>query len=254
MNLTDKLKASLWQCYGAPDYPAEWDGKVYGGGKLSQRFWEYHQAIELLDLTPDSVVLDIGGGSPATGAGFFTRVIAPHVREVHVLDMNVGEGKDTANIKFHRRLGCYDTLAELFTKIPQVSHVASISVFEHIPHDVRCGIVRAINESFGGDTFVATLEYHARDCFFEYQLTVRTLSEMFEPLTNFYPDRIAKSPIWSEGAFRYGSLGRRLLRRLGIQMRPSANEPQVPLWYPLALKFRRRPKEAAGNRSPLSPL
>jgi hypothetical protein len=244
MNHSEKIKANLWRCYGHPDFPAEWDGKVYGGGKLSQRFWEYHQAIELLELTPESVVLDIGGGSPITGAGFFTRVISPHIKEVHVLDVNIGETKGMpANIVFHRALGSFETLAKLFRENPQITHVASISVFEHIPHEVRCGMVQAINEHFTGDTFVGTLEYHARDCFFEQQLTVKTLSQLFEPLTSFYLDQICRSPVLGETAYQNVSLGRKLLRRLGISPnRWGKKEAGVPLWYPLAWRFCRATK------------
>ena len=215
MNLTEKLKAALWRCYGDPGHPAEWDGKVYGGGKLSQRFWEYHQTIELLELTSDSVVLDIGGGSPETGAGFFTQVIAPYVKEVHVMDANIGQPKEASSkIIFHRTLANYETLSKLLKEHPQITHVACISVFEHIPDDIRRGMVKAVNEHFPGDTFVTTLEYHARDCFFEQQLTVRTLSELFEPFTNFYPDAILKSPVWGETAYKGGCIGRRVLREL----------------------------------------
>jgi hypothetical protein len=244
MNLNEKLKAALWQAYGDPANPSEWDGKVYGGGKLSQRFWEYHQTVELLELTSDAVVLDIGGGSPVTGAGFFTRVIAPHVKQVHVLDVNIGEAKETsANIVFHRALGSYDALLKLLGENPQITHVASISVFEHVPHAVRCGMVKALNEAFTGDTFVTTLEYHAKDIFFEHQLITRTLSELFEPLINFYPDVIRQSPFWCENALRGSSVGRQLLRRLGISgNRWWGKEPETPLWYPVALKFRRRVK------------
>jgi hypothetical protein len=242
MNLNEKLKAALWRAYGDPANPAEWDGNIYGGGKLSQRFWEYHQAIELLELKADSVVLDIGGGSPVTGAGFFTRVIAPHVKEVHVLDTNIGEvGEKSANIVFHRNLGSYETIAKLLKEHPQITHVASISVFEHIPHEVRCGMVKALNEFFGGDIFVATLEYHARDCFFEQQLTVQTLSGLFEPFTQFYPDSFRKSPVWGEVAYGGASLGRRWMRRLGRLGKRWSNDLAVPLWYPLALRFRRIP-------------
>jgi hypothetical protein len=236
MNHTEKLKAALWQCYGNPDYPAEWDGKVYGGGKLSQRFWEYHAAIDLLELTPDSVVLDIGGGSPVTGAGLFTRVIAPFVREVHVMDMNIKkENKAPANIKFHPQLGSRTALLKLFQDNPQITHVACISVFEHIPHEVRCGMVQAINEAFAGNIFVTTLEYHPKDRFFEHQLTTQTLSEMLGALTKFYPDSMHKSPFWCDNAYRDPSLGRGLLRRLGIHLK---KETEVPLWYPVALRFR----------------
>jgi hypothetical protein len=240
MNHSEKIKANLWRCYGHPDFPAEWDGKVYGGGKLSQRFWEYHQAIELLELTPESVVLDIGGGSQVTGAGFFTRVIAPYVKEVHVLDVNIGEAKSTLpNIVFHRNLGSYETLAKLLKENPQITHVASISVFEHIPHDVRCGMIKAVDEFFNGDIFVSTLEYHARDCFFEQQLTVQTLSDLFAPFTRFYPDKFLKSPVWGEIAFGGASFGRRLMRRFGRLANRWSNDLAVPLWYPLALRFHR---------------
>lgn len=240
MNLTEKLKAALWQCYGNPSYPAEWDGKVYGGGKLSQRFWEYHQAIELLELSPDSVVLDIGGGSPVTGAGFFARVIAPHVKKVHEMDVNIGESNESSSkVVFHRSLASYETLSKLLKENPQITHVACISVFEHIPHEIRCGMIKAVNECFPGDTFVGTLEYHARDCFFEHQLTVRTLSELFEPFTHFYPDKIRKSPVWGESAYQDASVGRRLMRRLGGLANRWGKDLGVPLWYPLALRFRR---------------
>jgi len=241
MKLNEKLKAALWDVYGSPASPAEWDGNVYGGGKLSQRFWEYHQTLEFLELTPESVVLDIGGGSPVTGAGFFTRLIAPHVKEVHVMDVNVAEAKETmSNVVLHRDLASYETLAKLLKEQPQITHVACISVFEHIPHEVRCGIVKALNECFAGSTFATTLEYHPKECFFEYQLTARTLSELFAPFTRFYPDEVRKSPFWCENALRGSSLGRYFSRRLGIFANRWGKEPEVPLWYPVALRFRRR--------------
>jgi 2-polyprenyl-3-methyl-5-hydroxy-6-metoxy-1,4-benzoquinol methylase len=240
MNLTEKLKAALWRQFGDPAYPSEWDGKVLGGGKLSQRFWEYHTAIELLGLAPDSVVLDIGGGSPETGAGFFTRVIAPHVREVHVMDVNIGDSSGAPkNIRFHRSLANFDTLSSLLKENQQISHVACISVFEHIPDEVRCGMVRAINNSFSGDIFVSTLEYHARKCFFEYQLTARTLSQLFEPLTQFYPSHMLGSPAWAEDAYRFACIGRGMFRRISPSAKAGLKEPGIPLWYPIALKFQR---------------
>jgi len=235
-----KLKTALWQSYGDPAFPAEWDGTVFGGGKLSQRFWEYHTSIDLLELAPDSVVLDIGGGSPTTGAGFFARVIAPFVREVHIMDTNIGKTDQArGNIKFHLQLASYETLSKFFNENPQITHVACISVFEHIPHNVRCGMTKAVNEWFGGDVFVATQEYHPRDCFFEQQLTSRTLSELYFPFTKFYPDEIRKSPVLSENAYGGGSLGRSILRRIGLLGRRESVDMQIPLWYPLALRFRR---------------
>ncbi len=78
-SMTNKLKAELWKRFGSKAHPAEWDGHVYGGGKLSQRFWEYFKAVELLELDGDSVVVDIGGGSPVTGhRNRILRVVASH--------------------------------------------------------------------------------------------------------------------------------------------------------------------------------
>lgn len=236
-SVTANLKAALWQAYGNVNSPAEWDGNIYGGGKLSQRFWEYHQAIELLDLTSDSIVLDIGGGSPITGAGFLTTVIAPYVKEVHVLDVNVGEARNCLpNIVFHRNLGNYESLAQLLKQNPQITHIASVSVFEHIPDEIRRGMTKAINEFFQGHIFVTTLEYHARTCFFEYQLTVKTLSELFAPLDRFYPERILQSPVLGEVAYRETSFVRKVMRRLFPGWRASKSNG-TPLWYPLALRF-----------------
>jgi len=239
--LTEKLKAALWRAYGDVNSPAEWDGNIYGGGKLSQRFWEYHQAIELLELTPDSIVLDIGGGSPITGAGFFTTVIAPYVKEVHVLDVNVGEGRNhLANIIFHRNLGSYESLAHLLMQNPQITHIASVSVFEHIPDEIRCGMAKAINEFFKGQIFVTTLEYHSRNCYVEYQLTAKTLSELFAPLVRFYPEKILRSPFLAENAYQETSLVRKVIRRL-LPRRRWNKFYGTPLWYPLALRFKGTP-------------
>jgi hypothetical protein len=171
--------------------------------------------------------------------------MAPYVQRVHVMDLNVGDAKEKdGNIVFHRSLANYETLAGLLKENPQITHVASVSVFEHIPHETRCEMIRAINESFAGDIFATTLEYHPRDCFFEHQLTVDTLSKTFTPFTNFYPDRFLRSPVLGEIAYGSESIGRRILRRLGQFGKRWKHGPGIPLWYPLALRFRRMPAEA----------
>lgn len=78
--ITQRLKQELWHRFGSKEHPAEWDGHVYGGGKLSQRFWEYFKAIELLSLDANSIVLDIGGGSPQTCTFLdLLRLLAPQI-------------------------------------------------------------------------------------------------------------------------------------------------------------------------------
>ncbi len=240
---TDALKRELWARFGSEAYPAEWDGKMFGGGKLSQRFWEYFRGLELLELTPASVVLDIGGGSPRTGLGFFSSLLATAVKRVVVMDPNVAaDATVPSNIEVIREFSTFESLRETFGRFPEITHLACISVLEHIDRDVRLGIFRGINEFFLGDRFVTTFEYHAQRCFFEHQLTAQTLAEMVTPLTSFYPTVFEASPVLAEdprfpppteGALR--SQSRRLVRKVvGL----------VPKWYPVAVAFQRSQRAA----------
>ena len=89
--LTRPLKQRLWQRFGTAAHPAEWDGLVFGGGKISQRFWEYFKVIEYLDVADGARVLDIGGGSPTTGVSFFPQLLASFPGlHVGVLDTQFG--------------------------------------------------------------------------------------------------------------------------------------------------------------------
>jgi hypothetical protein len=212
------IKADLWRMFGSQDTPAEWDGLNYGGGKLSQRYWEYLKAVELLDLGPDSVVLDIGGGSRKTGMGFFATLIHRYVKKVIIVDPSIDEyQKAPDNVVFIREyIGPVELKKILNTNI-NISHIVSLSVLEHIPDDLRPGMIKAINDCFNGQVFVATFEYHAKKCFFDDQLTAKTISNTFKPFTNFYLSRFESSPVWCENAFN-----------------PADDTPR---WYPLAVKF-----------------
>jgi hypothetical protein len=205
---------------------------------LSQRFWEYFKAIELLALSPESVVLDIGGGSPRTGVGFFSSLLATGVKRVIVMDPNVrGDLVTPPNVEVLRAYSSFDNLRDTFRRFPEITHVACISVFEHIAPDIRHGIFGAVNEFFPGDRFVTTFEYHPQRCFFEHQLTACTLGEMVAPLTAFYASALEASPVLAEdprfpppndGALR--TTIRRLLRKI---------VGHVPKWYPVAVAFQR---------------
>lgn len=220
MNATKNLQAELWRRFGTKEHPAEWDGIIYGGGKLSQRYWEYFKAIELLELDDQSVVLDVGGGSPEKGAGFFATLLSSVVKRVIVFDKHAPiEALARDNITFHRADADYEGLKIFLEHNKSITHISCLSVFEHVGSCVREGIVRAVNEEFSGATFVATLEYHASTCFFEHQLTARTLSRLFLPLTHFFPDKIESSAVWAENAFE--------------------STTATPRWYPLALRFTR---------------
>jgi len=231
MNATRKLQGELWRRFGTREYPAEWDGFVYGGGKLSQRYWEYFKAIELLELDSGSVVVDIGGGSPITGVGFFASLLATTVKKVIVFDSHVAaDGFAPANVEFERRQADYENFKAFLQSNTDITHISCISVFEHIAAPVREGIMRAANECFVGHSIVATLEFHARRTFFEHQLTAETLSNLFAPLRAFFPDRIEASPVWAQDAFDR----QRLLKLSRSRLLEVAD---IPRWYPLALRF-----------------
>lgn len=235
MNVTGPLKSELWKRYGSPEHPAEWDGNVFGhmgGGKMSQRFWEYFKAIELLDLTQDSIVLDIGGGSPATGAGFLGEILAQQVKQVIVMDPNArGPAAALKNIECVRSNSTYAELKALLEARRDLTHISCVSVFEHIEPQVREGITQAINEAFGGSCFVATFEYHAKVRFHEHYLTTKTVSDLFKPLTRFYLDEFVASPTPCVNAF-----DSQLLPRLS---RTPIARGHIPLWHPVAVRFLR---------------
>jgi hypothetical protein len=237
------LQARLWRMYGDKAHAAEWDGNVYGGGRLSQRFWEYHKTIDALDLTADSVVLDIGGGSPKTGVSLFVKVLAGVIKRVIVVDASLPpEIPEYPNVLCISKNATQPELEAIFTTHSEITHVTSVSVFEHIAQPERMGIVRGINEHFAGDTFVLTLEFHATTLFFEEQLTTRTLSDIGAALTRFVPVWIEASPFYAENAVRpWRPLYARILVRLGVSRAAREQTPPIGLWKPILLKFVRAP-------------
>lgn len=208
---TKRLKAKLWQEYGGTHY-AEWSEN-----KVTQRLWEYLRTIDLLELTEDSRLLDIGGG----GTGFFAHLVSPFIAEMHVMDENALDRKDE-KVVWHAGMAAYDTLAPLLARFPKLSHISCVSVFEHAPDAQRIGISEAINEQFKGDTFVMTLEFHSREIYFGYQLNTVTLSDLCRKFTNFYPDVIETSPLECVNAFK-----------------STFDDAHVMMWKPLIMRFRR---------------
>ena len=239
-NVTSQLKAELWRRYGDPAHPAEWDGLIYGGGRPSQRFWEYFRSVELLDLTQDDVVLDIGGGSPTHGAGFFASLLATRVKRVVILDANASKSVTVpSNVTLITANADFKSLEDVFRVHPEITAVSCVSVFEHIPADIRKSITTGLEQLFRGNRIVLTLEYHPNTCFVEHQLTMRTLSEALAPFKNFYLDAMDSCPTAAEN-----SRSERML----ITKQPGNRNPlttfktstcDYPRWYPLALRLLR---------------
>ena len=217
MSLTQKLKRALWARHGAVDTPSEWDGRVYGGGKISQRFWEYFRAIELLDLDEGDKIIDIGGGSPATGLSFFSRLLADAGLDITILDINFGDERDIPqNVSLVRSLADRETLSRVL-KNGKFDKMSCVSVLEHATREQQVGIFQSVQDSFEGKSFVTTFEFHERDVLFDQCLTTRSLSDAVSVLSRYYLTDIDKCPLHCENAFN-GS---------------------IRLWYPMALRFQR---------------
>jgi hypothetical protein len=209
--LTGELLSLLWQRYGETGYPAEWDGLNYGGSKMSQRFWEYMRAIQLLELENESSVMDIGGGSMCTQRGFFAEILAEKISLVTVLDGNVEPSYEKLNICYLQEFADEKSLSKL--RDSGFSHIVSVSALEHIEPQLRREIMRNLNEFAYADTMVFTFEYHPTTCYFEHHLTAKDM-DVFRELTNFYVDAFEASPTHCVNA--------------------------VDKWYPVIVRFKRK--------------
>jgi len=240
---TANIKRDLWRYYGRDSqWKAEWDGASYlQGGKLSQRMWEYFIAADLLELSPDATVLDIGGGSPFSGKPFFAELIAPYVKKVIVMDPNQDSRIYASNIECLHTNATTESLTNLLNQNSSITHVCSISVFEHIPLENRIEMIRTIDQAFHGSCFVATFEYHPVKNHFEHQLTADTLSKTFSPFERFYLETFLASPTLCVNAFNppesffRGKLVK-LLRQLRL-IKPATASTPIPQWYPCAVRF-----------------
>lgn len=235
-NITELLKKELWKQYGNPAIRSEWDGKVYGGGKLSQRFWEYFQTIEMLNLSKDSVLLDIGGGSPDHGTGFFAGVVAPHIAKVIIVDSTANDSKNQFdNVEIVPMNADYKVLQTVFEQ-HSITHVSCISVFEHIEDTMRIEMMKALNSFSNAEKIAITLEFHSNIVHFEHQLTTHSLSNLVLPLQKYYLTGYHKSPIHCENAVPSYSPQENRYKKI-FQKLFGSNKITTELWYPIALEF-----------------
>lgn len=211
-DLTQRLKRELWLRYGTAAHPAEWDGVYMAGGHISQRFWEYFITIEMLGLTEESTVIDIGGGNNIEGgAGFFSRVLASAGVKVVVVD-RCEPVVPVENVVIENCFADRETLGSLIRKY-NPTHISCVSVLEHASEDQQRGIFHAIEDEFRGEKAVFTFEFHETECHFEQQLTTESLSNAVSVLQRYYLERMERTPLHCVNA--------------------------VQRWYPLALQFGR---------------
>jgi len=226
VSLVAAMKARLWQRFGTLEHPAEWDGHVYGGGKISQRFWEYFKSIEYLSLSPGDRLLDIGGGSPETGVSFFPQLVASFPElTVGVLDTHfAGASGLPDNINMIHGVADRSKLSEVI-KAYNPTHISCLSVLEHAKPSEQKGIFEAIEADFHGVCIAMTFEFHevipftnnhdADDGHRFNVTTTQSLDAMVSSLHRYYLSDFESTPILSVNAFN--ELGQ--------------------LWRPLALRF-----------------
>jgi hypothetical protein len=188
MNITSQLKNELWKDYG--NGLGEWDGLVYGGGKLSQRFWEYLITIDMLNLQDNDIIVDIGGGSWTTRQSLLGHIIGRFC-STYVLDPTLDISLAKNNEIYITELATSNIVNNLKEK---PTHIISVSVLEHMKDLDREILAEVINTMDFVKTIVFTCEYHPDKIHFDTQLTAKTLSNFITKFTNFYVDRFEASP------------------------------------------------------------
>ena len=201
MTITEPLIKELWKQNNS------------GGWSITQRTWEYFIAIKMSEFTKESILVDIGGGCPTNGTTFFADIVSKYIKCI-VIDNCITKPPINNIIQIKKNVS-YDLLKEVFNKYSP-THITCISVLEHIEDFYRKEIFHSINEHFKGESLCFTMEYHSKKEFFKNQLTTKSLSELFNIFTNFYLKDIQKTPIHAEAAF---------------------GDNDIPLWFPVAVKF-----------------
>ena len=184
-NMINALLKKLWDVWGTLGWESEWDGRKLGGGKLSQRFWEYFWIIKQADFGPNSVVLDVGSGSTL----FFPKLISKFVAEVVAYDPESPVVKDAS----------ITVIQEIFNgkniRMRPYTHICCISVMEHVQDIVKPDIIRAM-DSFPVPVFM-TFELGANR-YKEQFLTMPVLSKMVSYFKKHYCAEMETCPVWSE--------------------------------------------------------
>ena len=121
--IKNDLKKELFNRWGDKDYPAEWDGNHFGGGKCSQRYWEYLWAIDKVNEVPTRCI-DIGCGKDR----FFPRILENVLKyNVFAVDPEVPSQKNY----FQTDLSGLLRTEKDFVK-QNFDYIFCISVLEHV--------------------------------------------------------------------------------------------------------------------------
>lgn len=168
------LQQRLWEWWGDPAHPGEWDGRE-GGGKGSQRFWEYLWALN--HLPPSTRILDVGSGS-----GFFPDLLRTGVYVAESVDP-VTDGVDH-----------YQMTLEEYLVIGARSWgcVTCISVLEHV--EDKPGFCRAL------DLLQAPI---ILTCELSHEYDMVTMPALYDCLNQFKKHHVTKMescPVWADNS------------------------------------------------------
>lgn len=169
------LKQLLWERWGNAQYPAEWDGRDGGGGKGSQRFWEYLWAVHQLGDGLKSV-LDVGAGSHA----FFANLL----RAANIHAEAVDPELEATELWMHK------TRLEDFSEFGRFNWTTCISVLEHI--DDKVAFCRALDRC--GGPIVLTFEY-GEEC-----VDNKSLTQCLAAFQRHHITRMEACPVYAENS------------------------------------------------------
>jgi hypothetical protein len=125
-------KQTLWERWGDPAFPAEWDGHGGNGGKGSQRFWEYLWVLDKIGH-PQSV-LDVGGGT-----GFFADLLMDSGVPTKIIDPLASKETDY-------RCSLSEFIDSSVMSSLNFDWIASLSVLEHVEDkDAFCADLDSFN-------------------------------------------------------------------------------------------------------------
>jgi hypothetical protein len=178
----DKLLRLLWQWWGDKDHPAEWDGRVYGGGKVSQRMWEYFWAVNQMAPTWKRLV-DIGSGPTQ----FFPSLLRAVGCRVVSIDPEIKTQGDDFGMPLSQFVAMVDD-GEWF------DCVFSISVLEHVPPADRPQFIADLDK-FKKSVIVMTMELGPQNSTWP-PVLVEELA-MFSQMKNHYLTKMEACPIWA---------------------------------------------------------
>lgn len=189
MSIRNEIKKDLWRIWGTANHPAEWDGFVFGGGRCSQRFWEYLFVIDNLpeNLSEKSIILDIGSGITK----FLPILLRRHCRCLSFDPFIAKDHEDDILDSFRR-----ESLPLLDEYAKEIEAVTCVSVLEHIPDQEKFIATLDLVKS----PVIITFEFGSNPPAFEYQLTMQRIYSFTKEIKNHYVSRIEESPVLADNS------------------------------------------------------